>query len=104
MIREIVLEAYRSGSWQTSSDDYGGGGMDQLLIKPEEAAKAISVSRSTFYEMLARREIESISIGRSRRIPVAALRHWVETQASRQHQDAAAKVNKVNQDTERATT
>jgi excisionase family DNA binding protein len=59
--------------------------MDQLLIKPEEAAKAISVSRSTFYEMLARREIESVSIGRSRRIPVAALRRWVEDRASQQN-------------------
>ena len=62
--------------------------MDQLLIRPEEAARAISVSRSTFYEMLARREIESVSIGRSRRIPVAALRRWVEDQASQQNATA----------------
>jgi excisionase family DNA binding protein len=74
--------------------------MDQLLIKPEEAAKAISVSRSTFYEMLARREIESVSIGRSRRIPVAALRRWVEAQASRQNANAAAT---VHQDAERGS-
>jgi excisionase family DNA binding protein len=64
--------------------------MDQLLIRPEEAARAISVSRSTFYEMLARREIESVSIGRSRRIPVAALRRWVEDQASQQNATAVA--------------
>jgi excisionase family DNA binding protein len=64
--------------------------MDQLLIRPEEAARAISVSRSTFYEMLARREIESVSIGRSRRIPVAALRRWVDDQASQQNANAEA--------------
>lgn len=67
--------------------------MDQLLIKPEEAARAISVSRSTFYEMLARREIESVSIGRSRRIPVAALRRWVEDLASRQNANAEPTAN-----------
>jgi excisionase family DNA binding protein len=67
--------------------------MDQLLIKPEEAAKAISVSRSTFYEMLARREIESVSIGRSRRIPVAALRRWVEDRMSRQNADGEPTAN-----------
>jgi excisionase family DNA binding protein len=67
--------------------------MDQLLIKPEEAARAISVSRSTLYDMLARREIESVSIGRSRRIPVAALRRWVEAQASRQNANTAMTVH-----------
>jgi excisionase family DNA binding protein len=67
--------------------------MDQLLIKPEEAARAISVSRSTFYEMLARREIESVSIGRSRRIPVAALRRWVEDRTSRQNANAEPTAN-----------
>jgi excisionase family DNA binding protein len=75
--------------------------MDQLLIRPEEAAKAISVSLSTFYEMLARREIESVSIGRSRRIPVAALRRWVEIQASRQNAHTAVA---VHQEAERAST
>ena len=67
--------------------------MDQLLIKPEEAARAISVSRSTFYGMLARREIESVSIGRSRRIPVAALHRWVEAQASRQNANTTVTVH-----------
>jgi excisionase family DNA binding protein len=75
--------------------------MDQLLIRPEEAAKAISVSRSTFYEMLARREIESVSIGRSRRIPVAALRRWVEEQASQQNAHTAVA---VHQEAERVST
>ncbi len=75
--------------------------MDQLLIKPEEAAKAISVSRSTFYEMLARREIESVSIGRSRHIPVAALRRWVEDRMSRQNANAEPT---ANDETERVPT
>ena len=64
-------------------------GVGPVIITPEEADRAISVSRSTLYEMLARREIESVSIGRSRRIPVAALRRWVEDQASQQNAAAA---------------
>ncbi|MDP9362832.1 MAG: helix-turn-helix domain-containing protein, partial [Chloroflexota bacterium] len=48
--------------------------MEQLLVRPEEGARAIDVSRATFYKLLARGEIESVTIGRSRRVPAAALR------------------------------
>ena len=50
--------------------------MDELLVSVEEAARRIAVGRSHLYELLGRGEIESIRIGRSRRIPVTALEEY----------------------------
>lgn len=62
--------------------------VEQLLVRPEEGARAINVSRAKFYAMLARGEIPSVTIGRSRRIPTEALRRWVETQLLEQTGEA----------------
>ncbi|MDP9366176.1 MAG: helix-turn-helix domain-containing protein [Chloroflexota bacterium] len=58
--------------------------MEQLLVRPEEGARVIDVSRATIYKMLSRGEIESVTIGRSRRIPAAALRSWVDARVREQ--------------------
>jgi excisionase family DNA binding protein len=50
----------------------------RLLLTPEEAARALGVSRAKLYPMLMRRQIASIRIGGSRRIPLAALQQYVE--------------------------
>ena len=52
--------------------------MDALLLKPEQAAELLNVSRSTVYQLLSRNEIASIKIGASRRITMEALREYVE--------------------------
>lgn len=52
--------------------------MDVLLYRPEEAALAIGVSRSRIFELLAAGQIESVTIGRSRRIPRAGLERYVD--------------------------
>jgi excisionase family DNA binding protein len=49
-------------------------------MRPAEAFKALGVSRSKGYAMLASGELPAIRIGRSIRVPVAALREWVERQ------------------------
>ena len=54
--------------------------MEQVLLKPEEAARALSLGRSKVYELLASGSLESITIGKSRRIPADALRRWVDRQ------------------------
>ena len=51
---------------------------DSLLLRPAEVAERLSLSRSMVYELLCRREIESILIGRSRRIPMAALIAYID--------------------------
>lgn len=49
------------------------------LLRVDEAAMYLAVSRSRMYEMLAAREVESVSIGRSRRVPLAALEDYVNS-------------------------
>jgi excisionase family DNA binding protein len=51
--------------------------MTPLLVTVPEAAAALSVSRATIYELLASGELESVRLGRSRKIPVAALEAYV---------------------------
>ncbi len=50
-----------------------------LLLTVVEAARLLGVGRSTAYELLASGELESVHIGRSRRIPVAAVENYVES-------------------------
>lgn len=51
---------------------------EHLLYTTGEAAAALRISRTKLYELLAGHEIESIHIGRSRKIPADALRAYVE--------------------------
>lgn len=51
---------------------------DKLLHPPGEAARLLAISQSQLWELLARGEIESVKIGRLRRIPHDALAAYVE--------------------------
>ena len=51
--------------------------MPRLLITVPEAAKALAISRSKLYELLASGAIASIRIDGSRRIPLTALEEYV---------------------------
>lgn len=57
---------------------------DKLLYRPTEAADAIGVSRARAYELIANGTLPSIRIGSSIRVPVAALRAWIEQQLADQ--------------------
>ncbi|KLL09503.1 excisionase family DNA-binding protein, partial [Protofrankia coriariae] len=52
--------------------------MNKLLLTAAEAAAVLGVGRSTVYELMAAGQIESVRIGRSRRIPRAALVAYVD--------------------------
>jgi|SoiMetStandDraft_2_1073263.scaffolds.fasta_scaffold108331_2 excisionase family DNA binding protein len=65
--------------------------MERLLLKPAEFAEAIGVSRSRGYELIQRGEVPSIRIGASVRVPVDALKAWIEDRMNgRQHQVTVA--------------
>lgn len=51
--------------------------MSVLLYKPEAAAAALGIGRSKIFEIIAAGELETVQIGRSRRIPAAALDDYV---------------------------
>ncbi len=49
-----------------------------LLLTPIEAARRLSLAQSTLYQLLTRGEIESVKIGRCRRIPMDALTDYID--------------------------
>jgi excisionase family DNA binding protein len=53
-----------------------------VLVTPEEAARRLSLGRTTVYGLISAGALESVRIGRSRRVPVAALDRYVERMAS----------------------
>ena len=49
-----------------------------LLLTVVEAARVLSIGRTTMYELVAAGEIETVHIGRSARVPVSSLEEYVE--------------------------
>jgi excisionase family DNA binding protein len=56
----------------------------RLLLRPEEGAEAIGVSRARFYELMATGQIKSIKIGRSRRVPIAEIHSFIAAELAAQ--------------------
>lgn len=50
-----------------------------LLLTPEQAAERLGIGRSKVYELIGTGELESVKIGRLRRVPVDALTAFVES-------------------------
>jgi excisionase family DNA binding protein len=50
----------------------------RLLLTPEEAAKALGISRASLYPLLMRKEIPSVRVGSLRRVPIAALKRYID--------------------------
>ena len=55
-------------------------GNEVLLLTMVDAARVLSVGRTTMYELVGAGEIEVVHIGRSARVPVAAVEEFVERQ------------------------
>lgn len=53
---------------------------ERLLLRPLEVANSIGIGRSKVYELLASGELPSIRIGGSVRVPLDALRAWIDRQ------------------------
>lgn len=51
---------------------------EELLLRVTAASRILSVSKSKLYELIAKEEVPYIKIGGSLRIPVQALRTWIE--------------------------
>ena len=48
-----------------------------MLFSVEEAANILHIGRSTIFKLIRDGELESIRLGRSRRIPVDALEQYI---------------------------
>ena len=51
---------------------------DRLLVTPAEAARRLSLARSTVYQLVLTGELESIKVGRSRRVLASALTEYID--------------------------
>lgn len=49
----------------------------RVLVKVEEAARLLSISRSTAYALIGAGDLESVTIGRARRVPADAIESFV---------------------------
>jgi excisionase family DNA binding protein len=62
-----------------------------LLLTVEEAAQRLSIGRTTMYSLVSTGAIESVTIGRLRRIPSECLEEYVSSlRTSGQPESAAA--------------
>jgi excisionase family DNA binding protein len=52
--------------------------LGRLLLRPEEVAQALGVGRTMVFELIRTGELRSVKIGKSRRIPIAAVREYVD--------------------------
>ena len=57
-----------------------GRGHEVLLLTMVDAARVLSIGRTTMYELVNAGEIKVVHIGRSARVPVAAVEEFVERQ------------------------
>jgi excisionase family DNA binding protein len=52
--------------------------MERLLLSPDQVAESLGVCRSRVYDMMRTRVLPSVKIGRARRVPVSAVRAYVD--------------------------
>lgn len=76
MVGDAFVAPAGAGSSPKASDT------PRLLLRVEEAAEALAVSRRTLYTLLRSGEIPVVRIGRAVRITVAALETYVQRLAS----------------------
>ena len=62
---------------------------EPILLTVEDAARVLSIGRSRLYMLLRSGEIESVSLGRSRRIPAAAIQTYVDALREEQRRTEA---------------
>ena len=53
---------------------------DRILLSVEDAAERLDIGRTMLYELISAGEIHAIHVGRLRKVPVEALREYVDRQ------------------------
>jgi excisionase family DNA binding protein len=53
--------------------------MEKVLLTVEEAAERLSIGRTRVYALVRCGKLESVTIGRSRRVPLEALQPFVDS-------------------------
>ncbi|WP_433361951.1 helix-turn-helix domain-containing protein [Actinoplanes sp. CA-142083] len=61
-----------------------------LLLTPEQAAAQLGIGRTKMFALIGGGEVESVTIGRHRRVPTDALAAYVERLRAQQASTGAA--------------
>ncbi len=72
MTAALVPQQLPSNLWELSTDD-----LPPLLLRPEQAARVLNISRWKVFELIRLGELRSVKSGGSRRISARALRDYV---------------------------
>ena len=51
---------------------------ERLVVRPAEAERLLDISHKTLYRLMNSGELQSFVVGRSRRIPMASIRAYIE--------------------------
>jgi excisionase family DNA binding protein len=62
-----------------AADHPGDGQPDGLLLTVEEAARSLRLGRTLVYRLISSGELESVKVGRLRRVPAECLPEYVAT-------------------------
>jgi excisionase family DNA binding protein len=73
-----AVDVEQDGSPRSRAMWGAGAPPRQGLLRVEEAALWLGLSKRTVFELLSRGEVQSVQIGRSRRIALTALERYVE--------------------------
>lgn len=57
----------------------------RVMLNPEQAAESLGIGRTTMYALIKTGDIESVKIGRLRRIPQDALESYTQRLIAEQH-------------------
>jgi excisionase family DNA binding protein len=63
--------------------------VEKLLLRPVEAADLIGLGRAKTYALIRAGAIPSVRLGKSIRVPVSALREWVDGLRQEMHDGTA---------------
>lgn len=63
---------------------------ERVLLTAEEAAEQLGIGRTLMYKLIAHGEIESIRIGRLRRVPTVAIQDYASRLVNKNRADNAA--------------
>lgn len=62
---------------------------DAMLLTVEEAARSLRLGRTLVYRLISSGELESVTVGRLRRVPAECLAEYVATLRGAQNSGAA---------------
>ena len=65
------------------------GTLDGLLLTVEEAARRLRIGRTLVYQLISSGELESVKVGRLRRVPAECLPEYVATLRHTRSSEAA---------------